>query len=418
MLPPSTTVTFGMNYPETLVNKALFVEAGAAAGLRSGAEQLALLLARRGLGQTWPNPSVGAVVLGADAKQVLAYASTGKGGRPHAEAIALEAAGTAAEGGTLVVTLEPCSHHGMTPPCAGAIVRSGIAEVVYGMIDPDPRVSGAGIDYLRHHGVRVRQGAFAAEAYWLTLGHALRTGQGRPFVQVKLALGNDGLVPRGEGAPRFVTGAEARALSHLLRAESDAIAVGSGTVGVDDPLLTCRLPGMAARSPVRVIFSSVAALAPECALLRPPLAAPVWLIAGPQAPQSRIAALRGAGAEIISAHIGADGCIDLGDALNRLARRGITRLLVEGGPRLAASFVAAGFADEILIFQGAAPAGRSGIAPFGGEGVAMLDRSPQYRCVDVLPVGADTIRVYRLASHLIAAEDHVYRAHHGSRPRG
>ncbi len=411
-------VTFGMNYPEPFGTRSRRADAEPAAGLRAGAEQLALILARRGLGQTWPNPSVGAVVLGSDGKRLLSYAHTSKGGRPHAEALALAAAGAAAEGGTLVVTLEPCSHHGVTPPCADAIVRSRIARVIYGIIDPDPRVSGAGIEHLRRHGVRVEQGAFAPAAYWLGLGHAMRIKQGRPFVQVKLAVGSDGLVPRGEGGPQFVTGSAARAHAHLLRAEADAIAVGSGTLAADDPQLTCRLPGMAGRSPVRVVLSGRAALEPGCAMLRMPLAAPVWLIAGMDAPQSRVAALLGLGVEVLPGRLGADGRIDLSDALRLLARKGITRLLVEGGPSLASAFVAAGLADEILIFQGAAPAGSNGIRPFEGKGVANLDRSQQYRCVDVVPVGGDTIRVYRHISHIKAAEDHVHGAHHGGRGGG
>jgi len=221
---------------------------------------LAMRLAERGLGRSWPNPAVGAVLVREEQYPVVAGRGwTQDGGMPHAETVALEAAGGRAKDATLYVTLEPCAHHGRTPPCADAIIAAGISRVVAGHRDPDNRVSGAGFSRLREAGIEVVNGAanFEKALCWLNAGHVLRQTQNRPFVQLKLALGADGLIAPGDGgAPQWVTGPAARAHGHLLRARADAILVGRGTVLADDPALTCRLPGMADRSPVRVVADS------------------------------------------------------------------------------------------------------------------------------------------------------------------
>ena len=191
---------------------------------------IALTLARRGFGTTAPNPSVGAVIADEATGEVIARGLTRPGGRPHAETQALERAGERARGATLYVTLEPCAHHGKTPPCADAVIAAGIRRVVIGAGDPDPRVAGEGSARMRAAGILVETGLLADEADWVTRGHILRVTEQRPFVQLKMALSAEGHVPRGKGgAPKFVTGAEARAAGHLLRAEADAILVGSGT---------------------------------------------------------------------------------------------------------------------------------------------------------------------------------------------
>ncbi len=216
----------------------------------------ALRLAERGLGRTAPNPSVGAVIADEVSCEVIARGWTAPGGRPHAETEAIARAGARARGATMYVTLEPCSHHGATPPCADAIIRAGIARVVCAVEDPDPRVAGRGLARLRQAGIAVERGMMAGEAHWMAAGHILRVTERRPFVQVKLALGADGSVPRGsQGRPAWVTGPAARAQGHLMRARADAVLVGRQTVIDDDPLLTCRLPGLAHRSPVRVVLA-------------------------------------------------------------------------------------------------------------------------------------------------------------------
>ncbi len=217
---------------------------------------IALAMARRGLGLTAPNPSVGAVIADETTGEVIARGVTEAGGRPHAETVAIAQAGARTKGATIYVTLEPCSHHGKTGPCAEAIIAAGFKRVVVGIEDPDPRVAGRGLDKLRAAGLEVVRGVGAAEARWVTRGHIVRVTERRPFVTLKLALDANGEVPRGEnGKARFVTSPEARAHGHLLRAQADAILVGSGTVLADNPELTCRLPGLEARSPLRVVLS-------------------------------------------------------------------------------------------------------------------------------------------------------------------
>ncbi len=357
--------------------------------------RLMLALAQRGLGRTWPNPSVGAVIVSADHSQILGCGTTSPGGRPHAEIVALDVAGEAARGGTMYVTLEPCAHHGVTPPCADAIIRAGIAEVVYGLVDPDPRVSGEGLGRLKQHGVTIRQGDFAEEARWLTLGHILRVTQNRPFVQVKLAVGADGLVPAGGGAPVWVTSALARAFSHLLRTQADAIAVGRATITADNPQLTCRLPGLETRSPVRIVFAGKAGISPMSRLFADVADVPAWIITGEKAPRAEIASLKNTGAKLITSAADRKGRLDIVPALNKLAGEGITRLFVEGGPALVTAFLDAGVADEIFIFRGAQPAGLDGIPPFGRHGLERLDNMPGYALVEKRQFGPDTVDTYR-----------------------
>src|ERR1700733_5049298 len=217
---------------------------------------LALALGRRGLGNTWPNPAVGAVVVRDDggAPVIVGRGWTQPGGRPHAEVEALRRAGAAARGATLYVTLEPCSHHGKTPPCADAVIASGIARVVSALEDPNPEVAGQGHARLRAAGIAVDIGLCAAEAAHDHAGHFRRIRDKRPHIILKLAVSSDEKRGAAGRKPVAISGEAARARMHLLRAQCDAILVGIGTVRADDPLLTCRLPGMEARSPVRVVL--------------------------------------------------------------------------------------------------------------------------------------------------------------------
>ncbi|MDX2264526.1 MAG: bifunctional diaminohydroxyphosphoribosylaminopyrimidine deaminase/5-amino-6-(5-phosphoribosylamino)uracil reductase RibD [Hyphomicrobiales bacterium] len=365
-------------------------------------ERLALSLAKRGLGQTWPNPSVGAAIVSSDGREIVGEGFTGQGGRPHAEAIALAAAGERARGASMYVTLEPCAHHGMTPPCSDAIVAAGVTRVVYGVVDPDPRVSGAGLARLEANGVSVRQGAFSDEAAWINLGHTLRITHGRPFVQLKLAVGCDGKVPAGDGAPVWVTCEASREYAHRLRAEADAIAVGSGTIAADDPQLTCRLPGLFHRSPVRVVFSSRADVPTSARLFRDIESVPVWIVAGAEAARGA-SALRKAGAMVIEAPA-PGGRLAIGPSLEALAGHGLTRLFVEGGPALAGAFLDAGLVDELFIFKAAKAAGPAGLAPFGGAGLERLDALPQFRLVGERRVEGDVILTYRRSLSDILAQ--------------
>ena len=330
----------------------------------------ALALARRGLGTTWPNPSVGCVVVSASG-EIVGRGLTAPGGRPHAEAVALQRAGRATADATFYVTLEPCAHEGRGAACANAIAAACPARVVVAMGDPDPRTAGHGLARLRAAGIEVTEGVLQDEAYEVTLGHVLKVTQGRPAVTLKLAIGTDGLVPRGEGgAPTWITGDLARAHAHLLRARSDAILVGRGTIMADNPSLTCRLPGMECRSPVRVILDRRLRTPTDARLFEDEMV-PVWFICANDELEPNAAILQERGAEIIPVAIDTHGLPAIKEALEQLARRGITRLLVEGGPSVSRVFLDADLVDEAVIYRGSTAAGSDGLLPFVSEG---LDR--------------------------------------------
>jgi diaminohydroxyphosphoribosylaminopyrimidine deaminase/5-amino-6-(5-phosphoribosylamino)uracil reductase len=335
---------------------------------------LAFALGRRGLGRTWPNPAVGAVIArdyGAG-PVVVGRGWTQPGGRPHAETQALARAGAAARGATMYVTLEPCSHHGKTPPCAEAIVAAGIARVVSPLSDPNPQVSGAGHWHLAERGIVVEVGLGAEEARRAHAGHIRRMTDGRPHVTLKLAVSSDGKAGLGGRKPVAITGSAVRNRVHLMRAMSDAVLTGIGTALSDDPLLTCRLPGMAARSPVRVVLDRDLRLPPDGRLAATAREVPLWIMAREDAPRERESALTAQGAVVVrlpAPH-------DLADVLKQLAERGITRLMVEAGPILSAAFVKAGLVDEAVVFRSPKPLGAGAIDALEGLPLDALTRAP------------------------------------------
>lgn len=315
---------------------------------------IALRMARRGLGQVAPNPAVGAVIADEATLEVIARGVTQPGGRPHAETDALARAGERARGATMYVTLEPCSHHGKTAPCADAIIAAGLQRVVVAIGDPDRRVAGRGLQRLRDAGVAVTTDVAAEEARWLTLGHILRVTQGRPFVQVKMALAADGSVPRGAaGQPTWVTGPEARARGALLRAEADAILVGARTIIDDDPQLTCRLPGLGPRSPVRVVLSTALDVPRDAKVFATARDVPTWVMTTDAAPRDRVRQLTAMGVSVVPVSPGPP--LDLREVLAALADEGITRVLLEGGPQLWRAASDAGVIDEAVVFKAQGP---------------------------------------------------------------
>ncbi len=358
----------------------------------------AFAFARRALGRAWPNPAVGAVIVKSDSSgdEVIACAHTMRNGRPHAEQVALAQAGEKARGTTLYVTLEPCAHHGKTPPCADAIIAAGISRVVVSVHDPDPRVAGVGITRLRNAGLRVDEDVLEQEGADIARGHILRVTANRPLVQLKLAVGSDGLSPRGrDGTPVWATGESARAHGHLLRARADAILVGHGTVSADDPSLTCRLPGMAEDSPVRVVLSSTLDIPTSASMLSDLDTAPVWVVGSHNAKSEREDALRVAGADVLRAPENDSLGLDIEAVLSALAERGITRLLVEGGPKVASSFWKAGLVDEIYVYKGPEPAGSDGIAALATDGLSVIEHAPGFVREDTRALRRDTLDIYR-----------------------
>ena len=330
--------------------------------------QLALTLGRRGQGRTWPNPAVGAVVVKDGV--IVGRGWTQPGGRPHAEPVALSRAGEAARGATLYVTLEPCSHVGKSPPCADAIIAAGIARVVSAIEDPNPEVAGQGHARLRAAGISVDIGLGAQEAAHDHAGHFRRIRDRRPHVIVKLAVSADDKIGAAGRKPIAISGEAAKARVHLLRAQCDAVLVGIGTVLADDPLLTCRLPGMEARSPVRVVLDRALRISGTSRLVHSARATPLWVMTSNLSEAPAAMKLGAAGAQVIRAPTTSAPSpgLDLLGVLHALAGKGITRLLVEGGARVASSFVAADLVDEVWLLRGP--------DAVGADGVAALDALP------------------------------------------
>ena len=353
--------------------------------------QLALSLGRRGQGRTWPNPAVGAVVVKDGV--IVGRGWTQPGGRPHSEPEALARAGEAARGATLYVTLEPCSHFGKSPPCVDAVIASGIARVVSAIEDPNPLVAGQGHARLRAAGITVDIGPGAAEAARDHAGHFRRIRDKRPHVILKLAVSPDDKIAAAGHRPVAITGEAAKARVHLLRAQCDAILVGIGTVLSDDPVLTCRLPGMEPRSPVRVILDRNLRLPASGYLAKTAREYPLWIFAGPSAEPARAALLAAEGAEIIHVPVTEQG-VDLNAVLKELGRRGVTRLMVEGGARVGASFVGAGLADEVWLYRGPVTIGPDGVAALDGLPLTAVTQSPHYRIRATEMLGQDTLTIY------------------------
>ena len=337
--------------------------------------QLALTLGRRGLGRSWPNPAVGAVLVKDGV--IIGRGWTQASGRPHAETEAITRAGVAARNATLYVTLEPCSHFGKTPPCADAIIAAGITRVVSAIEDPNPEVAGQGHARLRAAGIAVDIGLGAAEAARDHAGHFRRFRDKRPHVILKLAVSSDDKIADAGHMPVAITGEAAKARVHLLRAQCDAVMVGIGTVQADDPLLTCRLPGMEAHSPVRVVLDRSLRISGTSRLVQSARQTLLWVMTSTVAEAPAAAKLGAAGAQVIRVPgTSTTPRLDVTAVLNVLAERGITRLLVEGGARVASSFVAAGLVDEFWLLRGRDSIGAGGVAALDALPLSALTRSP------------------------------------------
>lgn len=352
----------------------------------------AIALARRGLGRTWPNPSVAALVVDdrAGPPIMLGRGLTSPGGRPHAEANALIEAGAAARGATMIVTLEPCARRSQRvfgPSCTEMILESGIRRVVIGASDPSPFASGEGAARLREAGIEVVTGVLEAEARAITRGHCLRVSENRPFVTLKLAQSADGFAGTVEGKPLAITGEETRAFVHGMRARHDAILTGIGTVLADDPRLDVRLPGMEAMSPMRVVLDSQGRMPSAARMLMNPFGKTLILCAKP--PKHDLV-LQSEQIEITAVPLGDEGHLDLRAALGALAARGITRVMVEAGPTLAEAFAKAGMIDECVLLTGAEKAG-GGLAAIPP---ALADWRSKAQLVETRRIGPDLAQVY------------------------
>ncbi|MEM7239889.1 MAG: bifunctional diaminohydroxyphosphoribosylaminopyrimidine deaminase/5-amino-6-(5-phosphoribosylamino)uracil reductase RibD [Pseudomonadota bacterium] len=356
----------------------------------------ALDLARRRLGDVSPNPAVGCVIVGD--QKVLGRGATAIGGRPHAEVIALSEAerlwGPAAtRGATAYVTLEPCAHHGQTPPCADALVAAGIARVVCPLEDPDPRVSGRGFARLIRAGIDVDIGCLAADAEAVNAGFLMRQRAGRPWVTLKMATTLDGRIATRTGESRWITGPDARARVHLMRARSDGVLIGAGTARIDDPRLDIRLPGTW-RNPDRIVADGSLSLPLTGHLVAGAGASPVTVLHRAGAPDDRKTALASAGVKLIEVGDEGEGLLDMADALGKLAVQGMTRLLCEGGGRMAAALLRADLVDEIVLFTAGKIIGGDGLPVVQGFGLLDLADATMFHRASVAPIGDDTMSTW------------------------
>lgn len=359
----------------------------------------ALSLGRRGQGACWPNPAVGCVIVKENrvVGRVVGRGWTQPGGRPHAETMALAQAGDLARGATAYVTLEPCSHHGETPPCTDALIAAGIARVVAPMADSDPRVAGQGFDQLRQSGIDVTTGVMVETAARDHAGFFLKTEQGRPLVTLKLASSFDGRIATATGQSQWITGPMARRAVHGLRASHDAVMVGAGTVRADDPSLTVRDLGVV-RQPVRVIVSRHLDLPLLSQLARSAYDIPVWLCHGPGADIERLHAWAGLGARLLPCG-GRGTQLDAADVLRQLGAAGLTRVFCEGGGALAASLLAADLVDELVGFTAGLAIGAEGMPAIGALGLQRLESAPRFDLIETRPIGPDILHRWSRALH-------------------
>lgn len=356
--------------------------------------QMALGLARRGLGSTWPNPSVGCVIVD-QAGYVIGRGYTGEGGRPHGETIALVQAGQAAQGAVVYVTLEPCSHHGKTPPCADALIAAEVSRVVVATGDPDKRVSGRGLGLLEKAGIQVDFGICQSEADRLNQGFFSRCTKKRPLLTLKVASSQDGMIARTAGQKSWVTGPESRQRGHLLRADHDAILVGIGTVLADNPSLDCRLPGLSHRSPIRVVIDSHLRIPKDCKLVKTAQEIPTWVITTLTTGE-KIDALARSGVRVLSCPANSQGRVDLGEMLIRLGAEGITRILSEGGAEVNASLIRASLVDRLYWFRSMDVIGDGGLSALASIELTELLERPNFHLVRTGRTGKDVWQEFEI----------------------
>ncbi|MFI5395145.1 MAG: bifunctional diaminohydroxyphosphoribosylaminopyrimidine deaminase/5-amino-6-(5-phosphoribosylamino)uracil reductase RibD [Candidatus Binatia bacterium] len=356
--------------------------------------RLAVRLGRRGLGRTSPNPPVGAVVVTRGV--IVGRGYHRQAGQPHAESEALQVAGRRSRGGTLYVTLEPCAHHGRTPPCTEAIIAAGVRRVVFGTRDPNPSVPGNGMGQLRRAGIEVSSGIEQASCNELIAAFRKHVTTGRPWVTLKLAASLDGRIATAGGESRWITGEDSRRFVHRLRAEHDAVLVGAATVIRDDPELTCRLRG--SRNPLRIVLDGRLHVPLHARVLTNTTAAATLMVTGRQAPATKVRHIEDQGVEVLRLP-DTGGRIGMARLLRALGRRGIMSVLIEGGATVAAAAVAASIVDRMLIFYAPKLIGGDGRPMLGSIGVRRLAHAPQLGRLRVTRFAADVLVATEMVAH-------------------
>ena len=340
----------------------------------------AIALGRRNTGVTWPNPSVGCILVNLiqENRVVVGRGTTAIGGRPHAEGIALNQAGNSVRGATAYVTLEPCAHFGRTEPCALAMIEAGIKEVFIGTSDPDSRVAGKGIQILRQAGINTVVGVLENECKQLHADHICRVTSGRPYIQLKMAISTDGYIGKDGLGQIQISSERSNCFAHQLRAQNDGILIGIGTVLADNPSLTCRINGLEDRSPIRIVIDSHAKLPIKSKIVLSAKDTSVYCLTTESAPQDNIESLERAGVEIFVIPADESGHVALPLALPRLAEEGITRVMVEGGAKIANALIKADLIDEINFVYGNKKIGKGGIKPLLDISVDSLEESGKF----------------------------------------
>ena len=351
----------------------------------------ALRIAARGLGRVWPNPAVGCVIV--QGNVIVGRGWTAPGGRPHAETMALAQAGAAARGATAYVTLEPCAHHGQTPPCADALIAAGVARVVTALTDPDKRVAGRGHAMLRAAGISVTESVAAEHARYANAGFLKRLARGLPFVTLKLATSLDGRIATSTGQSRWITGPDARRAVHLMRMTHDAVLIGAGTARADDPDLTVRDMG-AVHQPVRIVIDSLLSHDSASRLGKTAKDSPVWLLHGSLAPAQARQAWVDQGAELIEIAGDPSGKINVTNAMQALAAKGLTRILCEGGGTLAASLLRVQLVDDLALFSAGVLIGGDGQAALAPLGITELNDAPRLTSRETRRIGTDCFSLW------------------------
>ncbi len=357
---------------------------------------VALTMARRNTGRTGPNPSVGCVLTqgeGADAR-IIGRAVTAGGGRPHAETLAISGAVEPVAGSTAYVTLEPCAHHGKTPPCAEALIDAQVARVVVAIEDPNPKVAGQGITALKKAGIEVSVGVAAREARDAVAGFLSRIERQRPHITLKLATSLDGRIAAHTGASQWITNDLARRRAHMLRASHDAIMVGSSTALIDDPLLTCRIAGLEAHSPIRIVADGRLRLPLTAKMVRSATEIPTWLLTLGKADPARAQAFGDCGLEVLAVPEGDDHLMNMAQAMKMLGERGVNTLLVEGGAHLASSLLQNELVDRLVWFRAPSIIGGDGRGAAAAIGVDHPDMAPKFHLSDVRRLGDNMMEVY------------------------
>ena len=356
----------------------------------------AIALGRRNTGVTWPNPSVGCILVNSiqENRVVVGRGTTAIGGRPHAEGIALDQAGNSAKGATAYVTLEPCAHFGRTEPCALAMIEAGLREVYIGTSDPDSRVAGKGIQTLRQAGINTVVGILEKECQRLHADHICRVTSGRPYIQLKMAISSDGYIGKDGSGQIQISSERSNCFAHQLRAQNDGIMIGIGTVLADNPALTCRIKGLEDRSPVRIIMDSKARLPVKSKLVLSAKDYTIYCLTTDFAPHDKIALLENAGVKVFVIPADEYGHVALPLALPRLAEEGITRVMVEGGAKVANALINADLVDEINFVYGNKKIGNGGIKPLRDVSIDSLENSGKFIMDSTRFIGEDRIVQY------------------------